>query len=158
MLTAKTLGSYESGAVVTWNVKINALASGQAGSPMRIGLTTLGVDTSSEWGSDECNNAAYYLTSQGNMFNGGMLVAESFKGQFREGDTVTVRLDDEGVYFALNGVDLEACIKPITGSLRLSGVPLLARWFALTRGFSDPGDVQYACRTPATVSLFWRRL
>jgi len=121
-LTAKTLNSYEPGAVVTWNVKVNALGRSNVGNGvMYIGLTTLGVDTGSDWGSDDSNNAAYYLTSQGNLFNGAMLVSDSYNAQFKEGDVVSVRLDGDAVYFAINGKDVEASIKPITGSLRLSG-------------------------------------
>jgi len=110
--SARGPNSFEAGSCVSWKFRVNALSG-----PMCVGLTTLAVDLDKLWSLDEYFNEAFYITQNGNMYNGGQLIWE--RGTpLKTGDIVEFTLDADMVYVSVNDMQLPATLGPIGSSLR----------------------------------------
>ena len=69
--SARLLDSFQggAGASITWSLRVNELNG-----PVCIGLTTLDVDLNKPWNEIGSLNSAFYLTQNGNLYNGDQLV------------------------------------------------------------------------------------
>jgi len=104
--------SFEAGSFVSWKFRVNELSG-----PMCVGLTSLAVDLDKLWSLDDYFNEAFYITQNGNMYNGGQLIWE--RGiALKTGDIIEFTLDSDMVYVSVNDDQLPAMLGPISCSLR----------------------------------------
>ena len=110
--SARACDSFETGAYVTWKCKVEKLSG-----TLCVGLTSLAVDLDVEWTQENLFGEAFFITQNGNLYNGAQLILESGEKIVRD-DIIEFSLEDRMIYVAINGMQLPAALGPVASSLR----------------------------------------